>query len=203
MPFKISKKYTNIHWTELNLVTDKSDGWINGISIIKDRFNSRFFDQINNVKIDPFSGFIVMSIDCLLIETLMQFYLGVDDTEFNYKGVQWKAFRDFFKNSIYFKSEFKTNSICKTFYTQFRCGLLHQAQTKKKSLIKINQPKLLKLINPLDAGAGLIIDRVQFHDNLVLEFQHFIQKLKDNENNFLGNNLRINAALKMNLLCIE
>jgi hypothetical protein len=203
MPFKISEKYLNTYWTGLTLVDDSSINWTNGISVIKDRFDSRFFNQIDKVKDDEFSGFVVMSIDCLLIETLMQFYLGVDNTEINYRGNQWKAFRDFFKNSRHFNSDFKTNKICETFYKQFRCGLLHQAQTKEKSLIKICQTNFLALADTSNVEVGLIIDRTQFHSKLVLEFNEYIQKLTDNENNFVGDNLRVKAIAKMNLICAE
>ena len=182
MPFKISKNYFNTHWTALNLVDDTSNNWTDGILIIKDRFESRFFNQIEKIKDDEFSGFIIMSVDCLLIETLMQFYLGVDNTEINYIRNHWKAFNDFFKNSGQFNSEFKTVKICKTFYNQFRCGLLHQAQTKEKSLIKICQTNFLTLVDINNVEKGLIIDRTQFHNKLVLEFNDYIQKLTHNKN---------------------
>lgn len=203
MPFKISEKYQNTDWKSLNLLDDNNVNWTDGISIIKDRFFSRFFSQIEKIKDDEFSGFVVMSIDCLLIETLMQFYLGVDNTEVNYKSEQWKVFKDFFKNSTYFKADFKTNKICKTFYQQFRCGLLHQAQTKEKSLIKICQTNLLTLADTKNVKVGLIIDRTQFHNSLFSEFNEYIQKLTDNKNNFAGENLRIKAILKMDLICKE
>ena len=102
MPFKISEKYLNTYWTDLNIVDDSSTNWTNGISVIKDRFDSRFFNQIDKIKDDEFSGFVVMAIDCLLIETLMQFYLGVDSTEINYRKNHWKAFRDFFNKGVIF-----------------------------------------------------------------------------------------------------
>ncbi|NRS90882.1 hypothetical protein HNQ02_003829 [Flavobacterium sp. 7E] len=203
MPFKISEKYQNTDWKSLNLLDDNNVNWTDGISIIEDRFFSRFFSQIEKIKDDEFSGFVVMSIDCLLIETLMQFYLGIDNTEVNYKSVQWKAFKDFFKNSTHFNADFKTNNICKTFYQQFRCGLLHQAQTKEKSLIKICQTSFLTLADAKNVKVGLIIDRTQFHNKLFSEFNEYIQKLIDNKNNFAGENLRIKAILKMDLICKE
>lgn len=203
MPFKISEKYLNSNWTELNLVDDNSNNWEAGILVIKDRFISRFFNQLDKIKYNEFSGFVIMSIDCLLIETLMQFILGVDNTEVKYKGQQWKVFRDFFKNSKHFNTDFKTNKICQTFYKQFRCGLLHQAQTKEKSLIKICQANILTLADPNKVEAGLVIDRHQFHDKLILEFEEYIQKLTDNHDSFNGENLRIKAIEKMKLICSE
>lgn len=201
MPFKISKLYTSDNWTNLNLKDDKGLNWENGIKIIEDRFNSRFITHINAIKNEEFSGFIIMSIDCLLIETLMQFYLGEEDTDKQFKNNHWRAFRDFLKNSKHFSSDFKTTKICKTFYSHFRCGLLHQAETKKGSLIKICRPELLKLVDIKDASKGLIIDRQKFHDNLLLEFDDYLLNLKNNKLNYKGENLRKNAIRKMNNIC--
>jgi len=203
MTFKISKKYTNKDWTDLGLVDQNNGNWTSAIKIIKDRFDSRFFNQIDNIKHDEFSGFVVMSIDCLLIETLMQFYLGAESTETNYRREHWKAFNDFFKQSSHYKTDFNTNRIRKIFYQQFGCGLLHQAQTKQKSRIKICQAEFLTYADDKNLENGLIIDRAEFHRKLKLEFDDYIQKLNDNENNFKGENLRIKAIDKMNLICIE
>lgn len=203
MSFSISKKYKNTCWTDLNLLNDNNENWEKGILIIKDRFYSRFFKQMEYIENDNFSGFVIMSIDCLLIETIMQFYLGVDNTEINYKGNQWKAFKDFFKQSEHFNKEFKTNKICEIFYKQIRCGLLHQAQTKEKSLIKKNKPNLIEIIEINKTIKGLIIDRKKFHKNLTLEFEDYLERLSNNQTNFKGENLRLNAINKMNFICTE
>lgn len=203
MSFSISKKYKNTDWLNLNLINDNSLDWELGILIITDRFYSRFFNYLNCIKKDEFSGFLVMSIDCLLIETLMQFYCGVENTEIKYRRNHWKAFRDFFKYSKNFNIDFKTSKICKTFYSHFRCGLLHQAQTKQKSRIKIGQSDFLTLVDAKNVCSGLIIDRAQFHEKLFQEFNDYLQRLKNNENNFKGENLRSNAIIKMNNICSE
>ena len=203
MPFAISEKYQNIDWNNLNLSDSRSPNWHKGIEIIEDRFNSRFFKQIQQIIVDEFSGFLIMSIDCLLIETFMQFYLGVESTEKNYSRNNWKAFRDFFKQSSFFKTNFNTNNICKTFYDHFRCGLLHQAQTKQMSLIKICQPDILGFYDLTDISKGLTVDRKQFHERLELEFKDYLNKLSINANNFIGDNLREQAILKMNMICIK
>ncbi|EKT4520739.1 hypothetical protein FPG87_12690 [Flavobacterium psychrophilum] len=203
MSFSISKKYKNTCWTDLELLNENDENWEKAILIIKDRFDSRFFKQIEYLENDNFSGFVIMSIDCLLIETIMQFYLGVDNTEINYKGKQWRAFKDFFKQSEHFNKEFKTNEICKIFYQQIRCGLLHQAQTKEKSLIKKDRPNLIEIIEINKTIKGLIIDRKKFHKNLKLEFEDYLVRLSNNQTNFKGENLRINAINKMNFICAE
>ena len=200
---RISANYTTFYWFDLELLDENSESWEDGIKVIEDRFNSRFFSQIDEIKDNEFSGFIIMSIDCLLIETLMQFYLGVKDTETYYQGKQREAFRDFFRNSPNFKDEFINNDICFTFHNHFRNGLLHQAQTKRKSLIRICKEKTLQLFDEENVNKGLVIDREKFHEKLHKEFQDYIHKLKDNGTNFKNENLRLNAIKKMGFICKE
>ena len=199
MTFRISKKYKNSDWLKLGVVDSNDKNWDNAIAIIKDRFDSRFFSHITLIEKNKFSGFLIMSIDCLIIETMMQFYLGVRDTEVSYRRNQIKAFEDFFEHSSHFNADFDTPDKRQEFYRQFRCGLLHQAEVKKKSLIKISQP-LLTLVNN-NASEGLIINRKKFHEKLLLEFNDYLEKLRNNQTNFKGESLRDKAILKMNIIC--
>lgn len=198
---KISAKYTNIDWIKLGLTDENSDKWQEGICIIEDRFNSRFFDQIEKIQDDEFSGFIIMSIDCLLIETLLQFHLGVKNTETHYKNNQREAFADFFMNSTNFKNDFVSPQICYIFHNHFRNGLLHQAETKNKSLIRIYEEKTIQLFDKNDITKGLIVDRKKFHQKLIIEFQEYIHNLKSNSRNFKNENLRLKAIAKMEFIC--
>lgn len=200
MTFRISKKYKNSDWLRLGLVDSIDKNWDNAIDIIKDRFDSRFFSHIAIIEKKEFSGFLIMSVDCLIIETMMQFYLGVRDTEVSYRGNQIMAFEDFLEYSPHFSADFDTPNKRQEFYKQFRCGLLHQAEIKKKSLIKISPPELLTLVNN-NASEGLIINRKKFHEKLLLEFNDYLEKLKTNQNNFKGESLREKAILKMNIIC--
>lgn len=200
---RISANYTTFYWFDLELLDENSESWEDGIKVIEDRFNSRFFRQIDQIKDNKFSGFIIMSIDCLLIETLMQFYLGVKDTETYYHRKQREAFRDFFRNSTNFNDEFVSDKICFTFHDHFRNGLLHQAQTKRKSLIRICKEKTLQFFDEENINKGLVIDRKKFHEKLHKEFQDYIHKLKDNGTNFKNENLRLNAIKKMEFICKE
>lgn len=201
MTFYISKIYNSDNWIELNLTDENNnEKWEQGIKIIRDRFESRFLDIIHLIKNNECSGFLLMSIYCLLIETLMQFYLGEESTDKRFIGSHWRAFRDFFQQSDFFKDDFKTDKICRIFYSHFRCGLLHQAETKGESKIKIQQEAMLKVIKN-QTRASLIIDRGKFHNCLSKEIESYFQNLLNNKKNYLGENLRINALKKMNLIC--
>jgi len=42
--------------------------------------DGRFLDPISDLKDKKYTGFLIMAIDCLLIETLQQFIEGVPET---------------------------------------------------------------------------------------------------------------------------
>ena len=79
----ISPKYSQKDWLDLDLSKNSTEDWNKVIEIFKDRMNGRYFKQIealnNNldISIKFFSGFVIMSITCLLIETLEQFWKAI------------------------------------------------------------------------------------------------------------------------------
>ena len=68
---RISPKYTSDNWTAL----DRTDAahWPKAVAIVRDRLHGRFLHFADKCLKDEFSGFVVLSIDCLLVETIQQF----------------------------------------------------------------------------------------------------------------------------------
>ena len=151
--------------------------WNLATEIFRDRINSKFLKPIELISSDPkiseFCGFSILAIDCLLIETLYQFYTGQDETT----GYHAMAFWKFFRQSDHFKKHFSRKQAF-TFYSHFRCGILHQAQTKKLSIVRICRPYMVESVDPKDIKEGLIVDREQFHNGIVSEINDYIDKLK-------------------------
>lgn len=199
----IANKYYVSDWTA-SLVDRHSGDWSNGIKIIRSRFESRYFDQIdvlqnsNDTVVKYNCGFLIMSIDCLLIETLNQFFLGLYHTEELYKGRNADTFADFFNYSAYFPF-FKGNApASKEFYKQIRCGLLHQAESKTQSLINIRETEMIKPIDSLDFTQGLIVNRNLFHEALKSEFEKYLKDLENPDGkNINGDFLREKCHRKM------
>lgn len=174
-----------------------SDDWIKMVAIFRDRLHGRFLEPVDliaaNPKIGEFAGFSIMALDCLLVETLNQFYQGLDETPKDHKRQFWK----FFRASEHFKP-YLTKKVSDIFYSHVRCGLLHQAQTKKDTLIRADQEKMFR---PAPGGLvkGIIVDRVLFHNALKKEIETYIEKLEtDDEAN---QNLRTNFIKKMCYIC--
>jgi len=161
---QISPEFYAKDWNDLDLSRNNLEDWNTAIKIFKDRIEGRYFEQIKALdrneerKIRVFSGFAIMSLACLLIETLEQFWTGNIETSRNsiisskqnwlyrlfFKETEKisndaMAFYSFFQRSDEFRKFFYTEERANVFYTKFRCGLLHQGQTKGKSLIHIRK----------------------------------------------------------------
>ena len=194
----ISPKFKIVEWKKLNLDTPRSSDWNVAVKIFLDRINGRFLAPVDAIRnhidwrIAEFAGFVIIAMDCLLIETLVQFRTGQDETT----GDHAKAFWDFFKESDFFKQDFDTERKARVFYGHFRCGILHQAQTKKSSLVRYGRERMVDLAVAGDIEKGLIIDRELFHVALVEEINSYVQRLLLPQNK----ELRERFVRKMNLI---
>lgn len=203
---KISPNYYQKDWRELNLESNDKDAWAKAIEIFKDRIDGRYLKQIAVLDTNPdksiglFSGFAIMSLACLLIETLEQFWNGNIETSRKSKTSSKKenmnnlpnditcdslAFYSFFQRSETLKVFFDTPEKADIFYTQIRCGLLHQGQTKRKSLIHIRSDEpMLKWINPDDIKEGLSINRRKLVNEIISLYNKYIKILENSNLNF-------------------
>ncbi len=189
----ISPKYTSDYWRrlkpklKLELTSSTENDWRKAIDIFRDRIDGRFLKFICLIEKDTFAGFAVLALDCLLIETLKQFWEGVRDS----KGKSKPYFIQFLTNSSF--GEFFSNGKAEMFYCQIRCGILHQAETKENSLIKTSGP----LVKYTDDGKGLIVNRKLFHEQLMKEFETYISRLLDPSEQ----ELREKFIKKMDYIC--
>src|SRR3954447_26584811 len=71
----ISPRYTSKDWYALDC--SRKGDWSKAARMVKDRLVGRFLRYAGNCLRSPFSGFVVLSIDSLLLETLQQFKEGV------------------------------------------------------------------------------------------------------------------------------
>lgn len=186
----ISPSYRVNNWVNAR----DADNWDEMVKIFFDRIESRYLKPVRLIagdnEIGEFSGFSIIAIDCLVIETLNQFYLGLDETV----GPHKMAFWNFFHNSDHFKNHLN-RSTAFTFYSHYRCGILHQAQTKLKSVVRIDQNEMIQTVTER-VSDGLIVDRSKFHSALEDEITSYMHKLKNGDVN-----LRANFVKKMNLIC--
>ncbi len=177
----ISPNYRASDWRSLDLRNPDGQDWQKAVDILYDRLNGRFLAHVKliehnpNKEIKEFCGFVILAIDCLIIETMYQFYNGVNETNIKHEEAFWK----FFSNSIFFNKDFDSKNKAILFYRHFRCGILHQAQTKRASKIRIGLQKMIEQSVAGNINNGLIIDRKKFHQALINEIDNYKDRLRN------------------------
>ncbi|MBN8645283.1 MAG: hypothetical protein J0L61_08615 [Planctomycetes bacterium] len=184
-PLRISPKYTAKDWEKLDKA--KPADWPKAVKIVRDRLHGRFLHFADKCLKDDFSGFVVLAIDCLLAETLQQFIDGVTNGHGRSKELSKK-----FLGGSRFQPSFNTDDIRGAFYSDIRCGLLHQAEAKNKWLIRRKQKALLKLV-----GDGYLIDVERFHTAIKGSLRDYFADLC----NPARTDLRDNLWTKMDHIC--
>jgi hypothetical protein len=182
----LSPNYNFDDWQKLRL--DIEADWQAAIEMLCDRIRGRFFVAIDRMKDYEYAGFAVLALDCLLIETLEQFYQGVAETPYRKEE---EYFRNFLTRPP-FASAFDNDKAAK-FYKLIRCGILHQAEVKLGSLVLRGDDKPLVRTN----GKGIEINRRLFHETLVQAFEDYTRELRNPANTQLRDKFRT----KMNAIC--
>lgn len=203
---KISPNYFQSDWTDLDLTRNNQVDWAKAITIFKDRIEGRYLRQIKTLDLNSdrtiglYAGFAIMSLTCLLIETLEQFWTGNIQTRRKIKTGKkskklWSwifkgnkasnisddalAFYNFFQRSEKLRVFFDTKEKANIFYTKIRCGLLHQGQTKGSSLIHIRYgEQMVCWLNDKNIEEGLSIHRRKFVSEIEEVYKKFIAELE-------------------------
>lgn len=179
-------------YLNLNLdLRSSNDDWDKAIKIFEDRIEGRFFsviDVIKNRQNYNQDGFAIMALECLLIETLMQFREGYDMTP---RGVNKDKYATFLMREL--PEVFPNKTIAEIFYTDIRCGILHSAETKNGSQLTFNKEDVVERIN-----SNTISVDVEKMTNRVREYYYYyIEELREGNNNIL----RDNFLKKMDSIC--
>jgi len=192
---KISSKHYNSDWESLKAELDdpKSPDWDTAIEIFKDRIAHRFIVPINALigyekSLQPSErrcGFVIMAIDCLLIETLQAFRDGKLLSE--YGPTEASLIIKFLRRSPrFYWEQWKAYRFCR----DFRNGILHQAETKNDSLIRSDGP----LVTGDENDKGLIINRTKFHEQVEGAFFDYLDELRKESRTELRSNFRKKMA---------
>jgi len=161
---------------------DKAKGHL--IDLIHHRFFNRYVKHLNDID----SGFLKMAISCLMIETLESFRQGKKDTK--KKGVGLKMFKAFFATEEKLFPGFK--DIADDFYSNIRCGILHQAETT-------NAWRILRKDDLLDKK-NKTINATKFVKAIEKSLENYINSLKSNN---INDEIWVNALFKIENVCVN
>ena len=179
----ISPKYRLNHWKALKF--DKEDDWRKAIEIVEDRIRGRFVTWIDKLAPEQFSGFVVIALDCLMLETLNGFMTGKKSAG------DCSVYEKFLTTRKHFKLDKK---IALSFCKNVRNGLIHDTVTKRRWLVEMTKPGG-KIVEE-DSAGNLVLNRSLFHTALKNEFEDWLSDLRS------GNKeLRDNLRKRMNQVC--
>lgn len=188
---QVAPGFDSAEWPSLKLDDPMSTDWEKAIFVFRTRIYGRFIDAADVlVSLDekkPIGerrfGFAILDIDCAVVETMGAFQEGLTKTD----GKSKDTFAKFLSTSPGFQKHF-TLARAKKFYTDFRCGILHQAETGGESKVW----SIGELIQD-DAGR-LTVNRTKFHEQLKADIDSYIVALRDPKNSKLGSNFRKKMA---------
>lgn len=183
---RISPRFTSRDWGSLD--RHRETDWPRATEMVKDRLDGRFLRYASNCLRSPYSGFVVLSIDSLLLEAMQQFREGVT----NGRGRSKEMVTRFLEGKRFqpaFDEEARS-----AYYSDIRCGLLHQAEAKRMWLIRRDEDKMLA---PSPNGQGYVIDVQLFHKAVRASLYDYLRELRHPRNA----KLRENLWKKMDHIC--
>jgi hypothetical protein len=184
---RISRNYETTDWSKLEFSTDAD--WQKAVDILDDRLQTRYLEHIAVLLKRKTSGFVVLALDCALIETLQQFRLGEPETP----GGQGKQHFVDFLTQTSFGQHFDAQKAA-LFYTTIRCGLLHQTEAKHNSRVKRGA---IPLVSYSVDHKGIVINVPLFHERLEKIIGEYVAELRNP--NSVG--ARTSFRAKMNFIC--
>lgn len=197
-PSRDGGKWTVKNWQDIAFASQED--WDKAVSIFEDRINFRYMNVIREIDSNgKFSGFSVMALSCMLIETLAQFYDGLEnsnDAKFpcGHAMNNTDFYSQFLTSKSFVLSQYFNDQQARIFYQDIRCGLLHACETGGNSKIKLRDGENLFR----QTGGALTVYRKQFAKVIADEFNAYCSHLRANDNR---EELRPNYRNKMNYIC--
>jgi len=175
--FWISPRYKASQWRALRLDTHDEADWLKAVNIVEDRIKGRFVRWIDSIVVERFSGFAVVALDCLLIETLIGFMTGEPS-----RGPDALLTKKVGNDELKF-----TEEQAQQFRESVRNGVIHDAETRSGWIIRPGKPDgQILTIN----GGSIALNRDAFHSALKRELQVWLGKLRSGDDEMLRKNMK-------------
>jgi len=186
---EIAKGVKAEDYLKLDLKDKTSPDWDIAFEYLRLRLTDRFIEpadrliELENKLLasEKKYGFAVLAIDCLLSETIQAFYEGIT----NSTGHSKRLFINFLRERENFKQYFIDDKQAEDLYINFRCGILHQAQTSSDTKIWTIGNLIMK------TDRFVIVNRELYHENIKNELDIYITRLKYKDNMLLLDNFKI------------
>ena len=164
---RVSPHHKFSDWTSIDFSNEQE--WLKAIDIVEDRIRGRFVAPIHKLIPEEFSGFAIIALDCLLIESLNGFKEGRAS-----KG-NCEEYAVFFASSPHFKHEFSAD-VASEFCRSVRNGLIHDSETRHQWFIEKTKPS--DRILGHDHLGNYVLNRNHFHVALEAELNDWLARLR-------------------------
>lgn len=196
----IADNYKLADYLGITLTMQSSElEWEKAINIFITRLQGRYFDAINklsdngNIAEMQKYGFSIVSIQCLLIDTLVKFRYGPLKSKKGTLSYNYENREQFTK---FLKTEFPQDfnqKMALSFYKDIRCGVMHFGTTKRNSRLTCDSSHLITEIE----GKNISVDISVLEEELEQYFQQYIEEIKKGSQI----ELRENFIIAMNYIC--
>lgn len=186
---KISKSKSCSYWTHLKSKINRDFGneelWEEAFQLFKERIEYRYLNPIELIeKNESFSGegFTIMTLYCSLIEFLETTLQGVNFRFSKKKDLNPHEYtlgksKELFVSFLTKRNPFKIDkNTAELFYTDVRCGLLHEAQTKSNWKIRVDNDKVIS-----KTETEFIINRKIFGKKINQYIELYGKKMKEDK----------------------
>jgi hypothetical protein len=175
----LSPRYTEKQWKDAFV---GSEDWQTAINIVEDRIKGRWLDAADILLESPNTGFAIIAIDCIVLESLWGFING--------KSVPSRQEQQVYKEILSGQNFRWKEDQCESFRQFVRNGIMHDAETRNGWLLVKADPDS---VVPAGKAGEYRLNRTKFHNALKGTFEDWIEKLRGGDQE-----LRRNMRKRMN-----
>lgn len=151
---KLSPKYKEEQWT--TAFDNGREEWDTAINIVEDRIRGRWLDSAERLLDEPYSGFAILALDCIVLESLWSFMNG--------KAVPIRAGKQVYRDILKGPSFGWTDLQSEDFRELVRNGIMHDAETRNRWLVEKTVPR--DVILRRNKNGDYQLNRTKFHGAL-------------------------------------
>jgi len=165
---KLSPRYTQKHWND---AFGGCEEWDTAINIVEDRVRGRWLDAADRLVDEPNSGFAILALDCIVLESLWGFMNG--------KAVPKRQEQQVYQDILTSPRFGLSQDLSERFRELVRNGIMHDAETRNHWLVEKTVPR--HVIAQKNKRGDYVLNRTKFHSALRATFGDWVKKLRDGD----------------------